>query len=250
MKFCSSRGFAAVWALSVALLLSACASGPNKVESDPLEPMNRQVSRFNDAVDKAVAKPLANIYVAVTPNVARKGIDNFFANLGDAWSAANAVLQAKPKAAGQNLLRFGVNTFLGFGGVIDWASDMGIERSKKDFGQTLGRWGVGSGPYLVLPLLGPSSVRDGGALFVDNFGDLRRQFSDPGTRDALFVTRLVRTRASLFAAEALRDGAALDNYSFTRDAYLQFRQNRIEAAQEPEEFGSAAPAQVESPKTP
>jgi phospholipid-binding lipoprotein MlaA len=250
MKCCSSRGLAAIWALSAALSLSACASGPNKVESDPLEPMNRQVSRFNDAMDNAVAKPLANIYVAVTPDVARKGIDNFFANLGDVWSAANAVLQAKPKAAGQNLLRFGVNTFLGFGGLIDWASDMGIERSRKDFGQTLGRWGVDSGPYLVIPFLGPSSVRDGSGLVLDSYADLLRQFPDPGTRDALWGTRLIRTRASLFAAEALRDGAALDNYSFTRDAYLQYRQNRVEAAQEPEEYGSAAPTPAESPKTP
>jgi phospholipid-binding lipoprotein MlaA len=217
------------------LLLSACASGANAVASDPLEPMNRQIYRLNDAVDTAVAKPLANIYGALAPEVVRTGVDNFFGNLGDAWSAVNAVLQAKPRAALENLLRFSVNTVFGVGGVLDVASDMGIERSRKDFGQTLGRWGVPPGPYVVIPFLGPSSARDGVALLVDSEGDIVRQMPHVGARNSLLATRLIDKRAGLFKAEKLLDSAALDKYSFTRDAYLQYRQAKIEAAQEPEE---------------
>jgi phospholipid-binding lipoprotein MlaA len=137
-------------ALVMAALLSGCASGPNANPVDPLEPFNRDMTGFNDAVDGMVLKPVATVYRDVTPDLVRTGVNNFFENLRDAWSAVNAALQLKPQAAAENFLRVGFNTTLGLGGLLDIASEMGIDKTRLDFGQTLGRWGVPSGPYLVL----------------------------------------------------------------------------------------------------
>ncbi|GAA6143368.1 VacJ family lipoprotein [Hydrogenophaga sp. 5NK40-0174] len=210
------------------LALGGCATHPNANPKDPLEPFNRGVSEFNDAVDAALLKPVATAYTTVTPDLIRTHISNFFGNLSDAWSFVNATLQLRPKEAANNFLRFNVNTFLGFGGLLDLASEMGIERTRLDFGQTLGRWGVPAGPYLVLPLLGPSSVRDAAGLGVESRGDLVMGIDHIPTRNELYVLRAVEKRANLLRATNMLESVALDKYSFTRDAYLQRRQNQIE----------------------
>jgi phospholipid-binding lipoprotein MlaA len=214
--------------LLLALLLTGCASGPNANPQDPLEPLNRNVSQFNEAVDAALLKPVATVYRDVTPDVVRTGVSNFFSNLGDVWSFTNATLQLRPREASENFLRFGINTAFGLGGVLDVASEMGIERTKLDFGQTLGRWGVPAGPYVVLPIFGPSSVRDAAGFGIELRGDLVQDIPSTATRNSLTVLRTVETRANLLRATSMLEGAALDKYSFTRDVYLRRRQSQIE----------------------
>jgi phospholipid-binding lipoprotein MlaA len=218
----------ALAAVALAGLLAGCATGPDADPRDPLEPFNRGVQRFNDTVDDAVLKPVAQGYVAVTPSPVRTGVSNFFSNLGDLWSAVNAGLQLRPRETAENLMRFSVNTVLGFGGLLDIASEAGIPRTRIDFGQTMGRWGVPAGPYLVLPLMGPSSVRDGLGTVVDAEGDLVRQVDHVPTRNSLYGLRIVDTRAQLLSATNLLEEAALDKYSFTRDLYLNRRQRQID----------------------
>ncbi|MDI1244626.1 MAG: VacJ family lipoprotein [Rhodoferax sp.] len=210
-----------------ALLLSGCATGPNADQRDPLEPFNRGVYQLNDTVDRAVVKPVATAYRDVVPSPLRTGVTNFFANLQDAWSIVNNSLQLKGEAAGNSLVRFGVNTFLGLGGILDIASEMRIERHTEDFGQTLGHWGVAAGPYLILPLLGPSTVRDTVALPVDLQGNLVSGVNDVSTRNALTSLALLNRRARLLDATGMLDQVALDPYTFTRDAFLQRRQNDV-----------------------
>lgn len=211
-----------------ALALTGCASGPAAHPRDPLEPINRSVFQFNDAVDRAVLKPVATAYRDVMPSPVRTGVNNFFNNLQDAWSFVNSSLQLKGEAAGNSLVRFGVNTFLGLGGVLDVASEMRIERHTEDFGQTLGHWGVGAGPYLVLPLFGPSTVRDTAALLtVDAQGNLVSGISDIATRNSVTALGLLNRRARLLGASELLDQVALDPYTFTRDAFLDRRQNSV-----------------------
>jgi len=219
------RGMAAV---VLASLLAGCATGPDANPQDPLEPFNRNVSEFNESVDAMVLKPVATVYRDVTPDLVRTGVSNFFSNLGDVWSFINATLQLRPREASENFLRFGVNTAFGMGGVLDIASEMGIERTRLDFGQTLGRWGVPAGPYLVLPIFGPSSIRDAAGFGVETRGDLVQGIDNTGTRNALTVLRAVETRANLLRATSMLEGAALDKYSFTRDVYLRRRQSQIE----------------------
>jgi len=154
--------------------------------------------------------------------------DNFFSNLGDLWSAANAGLQLRPREATENLMRFSVNTVFGLAGVLDIASEMGIPRTRIDFGQTLGRWGAPSGAYLVLPIFGPSSVRDGTGLVVDMSVDPVSGMNDVSARNSLTALRVVDTRAGLLRASSLLEEAALDKYSFTRDLYLNRRQSQID----------------------
>lgn len=209
-------------------MLVGCATGPNADARDPLEPFNRGVSEFNEAVDGAVLKPVATAYRDVTPDVVRAGVSNFFGNLRDVWSAVNAVMQLKPGAAAENALRVGVNTVFGLGGLLDIASEMGIERRSLDFGQTLGRWGVPSGPYLVLPIFGPSTIRDAAGFGVESRGDLVSGVDHIPTRNTLTALRAVETRANLLRATSMLEGAALDKYSFTRDVYLQRRQSLID----------------------
>lgn len=238
--FKSTSGLArrASLALSLLLLLalSACATGPNANPRDPLEPFNRGVYQFNDTVDRAVIKPVATAYRDVLPSPVRTGVNNFFSNLQDAWSAINSALQLKGEAATNNLFRFGVNTFLGLGGVLDIASEMRIERQTEDFGQTLGHWGVGAGPYLVLPLLGPSTVRDTAALPVDSQGNPVSGISDVATRNSATALNLLDRRARLLDATKLLDQVALDPYTFTRDAHLQRRRNLVYDGNPPDEI--------------
>lgn len=221
------------------LLLTACATAPGGNPRDPLESFNRGVYGFNDALDRALIKPVATTYRDVVPSPLRTGVTNFFANLQDAWSAVNNALQLKGEAAGNSLVRFGVNSVFGLAGVLDIASEMGIERHTRDFGHTLGYWGVGPGPYLVLPLLGPSSVRDTVALPVDDQGNLISG-ADVPSRNAATALKLVNTRARLLQASDMLGQVALDPYTFTRDAYLQSRRNAVYDGNPPDE--DAAPA--------
>jgi len=209
------------------VLSTGCATGPNTNPKDPLEPMNRAVSSFNDTVDLAILKPVATGYQAVIPSPIRQGVTNFFNNIGDVWSLFNHLLQFEFKYAGQTAARLGLNTFLGLGGVLDIASDAGIQPPKADLGQTLGKWGVPSGPYIVLPILGPSSVRDGVGALTAATKDPVTNLKDVPTRNSLEVTRLVDVRSQLLNATDTLDAIALDKYSFTRDVYLKRRQNLI-----------------------
>ena len=213
-------------AACLALALAGCASGP---PNDPLEPYNRGMATFNDNVDKAVLKPVATVYKTITPPMARTGVSNCFANLGDAWSFVNNVLQLHAEGALNSAVRFSVNTVLGIGGLFDVASEMGVDRRRQDFGLTLGRWGVPTGPYVVLPLLGSSTVRDTLALPVDWQGNLLTGVDPVSSRNSLYALRLVNTRANLLRASEVLDTAALDKYTFTRDVFLNLRSQGMNA---------------------
>jgi phospholipid-binding lipoprotein MlaA len=228
----------------ILLVLAGCATGPNANPADPLEPFNRGVASFNEGVDNAVVKPVATAYRKVTPSPVRTGVNNFFNNLEDMWSTVNTVLQLRPQATVENTMRVAVNTFLGLGGVLDIASEAGIERHPEDFGKTLGRWGVGSGPYIVLPLLGPSTLRDTAAFPADSFGNPVGVINDIPVRNSLTVLNLVDTRSNFLRAGALVDDVALDKYSFIRDAHLQRRARSIYGFTEP----AQAPQKDEQPK--
>ena len=202
----------------------ACLAGTALAQqADPLEAYNRSMTRFNDTVDEVVLKPVATAYQQAMPAPVRTGVSNFFGNLGDAWSFVNNLLQFRGLEAYESLVRFTTNTFFGLGGVLDIASEAGIERHKQDFGLTLGRWGVPTGPYLVLPLLGPSTVRDTATLPVDSWGNPLGQLDPVEVRNSLYGLRLVDKRASLLRAGSVLGTAALDPYSFTRDVYLKVR---------------------------
>ncbi len=216
-------------------------------EIDPFEHYNRTVFAFNDAADSAVIKPAASVYKTVTPELFRFLMGNFFDNLGEINNGVNNLLQGKFKAAGITTVRFVINSTFGFGGIADIATDLGLERSNEDFGQTLGFWGVPAGPYLVLPFLGPSTLRDTVGTFVSQplqpLGRLR-----PTTdRAFLYVVQAIDTRASLLDAGNLIDGAALDRYTFIRNAYVQRRLNLIYDGDPP--FPKAPPDDVD-PETP
>ena len=205
------------------MLLAGCATVANPDPRDPLESYNRGMTQFNEQVDALVLKPVAIAYRDIAPAPVRTGVSNFFANIGDIWSFVNNVLQLRAEAAASTFMRVNVNTFLGLGGVLDIASELGIDRYKQDFGLTLGRWGVGTGPYLVLPILGPSTVRDTFALPVDMKGNVVSYVDPVSARNSLYALRVVDTRANLLRASSVLDSAALDKYSFTRDVYLQVR---------------------------
>jgi phospholipid-binding lipoprotein MlaA len=214
-------------ATGIFAIISGCATGPQANPRDPLEPMNRQIFGFNEVVDNAVVKPVARAYTSVTPALVRQGVTNFFSNLGEVWSTANNVLQFKGRAAAESWMRFSINSVFGLGGVFDLATDMGLERHKEDLGQTLGWWGVPSGPYLVLPLLGSSTIRDTAALPLDMQGSMLNAIPQAGVRDRLYGLNLIDTRANLLRASRVLDEAALEKYSFTRDFYLQVRRSEI-----------------------
>lgn len=191
---------------------------------DPWEPMNRAVFRFNDTVDRWAFKPVAKGYRAVTPDVVENGVHNVFRNLGEVRNLANNVLQFKMHDAGVDTARFFFNTTFGLLGFFDVATKMGLQRNDEDFGQTLGAWGVKSGSYVVLPLLGPSTVRDTVSLYPDSYTSAYRQINDVPVRNSMFALNLVDTRASLLSAERLVTG---DKYRFVRNAYLQNREFKV-----------------------
>ena len=227
------------WAsVAVALaLIAGCASGPHANPADPFEPFNRGVTRFNDTVDEAVLVPVATAYQRVLPSMVRTGVGNFFGNLGDVWSFVNSVAQLKLQNSAETFMRVNVNTFFGLGGLLDIATEAGIDRHEEDFGQTLGRWGVGAGPYVVLPVFGPSTLRDTAALPVDRAGSVLGNMNDVAWRNSLSVLEAVDTRARYLRAGRLLDDAALDKYTFTRDAFLQHRRNDVYDGNPPDDEG-------------
>ena len=222
--------------LVLAMALGGCASVPYPNPADPLEGWNRGVQGFNDSVDDAVLKPVARGYRDLVPELVQTGVGNFFGNLGDGWSAVNQILQGKFEDGLNMTLRVVTNTVFGLAGLLDPATEIGLERRSEDFGQTLGRWGMGPGPYLVLPLLGPSTLRDTAALPLDwSATSPSLLTSDSGTQFAATALRVVHGRAGLLAATRLLDDIALDRYSFLRDAFLARRRNLIYDGDPPEE---------------
>lgn len=207
------------------ILLGGCASNGNP--RDPLEPLNRGIYHFNDVVDNVLVKPAATMYRGVLPQFMRTGVSNFFANIGDVIIALNNLLQGKFGQAVSDVGRIAVNTTAGLLGLIDVATEIGLEKHNEDFGQTLGYWGIGAGPYLVLPFWGPSSFRDAIGWVVDFYTDPITYVNDMSTRNILWGTRIVNRRAELLDTSQILDAAALDPYDFLRDAYLQRRRNLV-----------------------
>ncbi|HEY4957993.1 MAG TPA: VacJ family lipoprotein [Caldimonas sp.] len=201
---------------------------------DPWENWNRKVFNFNEDVDKKVLKPVATAYTDVVPQEIRRGVSNFFSNFADAWSAINNMLQGKFELGFEDATRVGANTLFGLGGVLDVASEMGLDHHYEDFGQTLGRYGVGAGAYVVLPILGPSTVRDTAALPLDRLASPPAFFNGTGTQIGLTVLQIINTRSSLLGATRVIDDISLDKYTFVRDAYLQRRRSLIFDGDEPE----------------
>ncbi len=212
-------------AIAFLLVLNGCATTGG--EKDPWESLNRKTFAFNDAVDRAVLKPVAQGYVKVVPGVARTGINNFFSNLEDVGNSFNNILQGKMVDGINDAGRVLLNTTMGIGGLIDVATINGMEKHNEDFGQTLGWWGVHSGPYLVIPLLGPSTLRDAPAKVVDPQWYWPRVIDNDTLYWSLWGLDKVRQRAQLLQAESVLEQAALDRYTFIRDAWLQRRRNQV-----------------------
>jgi phospholipid-binding lipoprotein MlaA len=219
------------WLFAVSILVGGCATGPYADPKDPLEPLNREIYAFNDAVDQSVAQPVAKAYQQTIPSVVRTGIGNFFSNLGDAWSGVNALMQGKGEAGMTNIMRFTTNTVFGLGGVLDIASEMRMRRTRTDLSDTLGVWGIPSGPYVVIPLLGPSTARGVlGKIGESHAGPVASPLSEVNgdkTRVGATVLQAVDQRARLLSVTDQLSGLALDPYSFVRDAYLQREAQRV-----------------------
>lgn len=245
------RAVVRVAALTVALTLASglpgCATRQNP---DPLEPWNRQVFAFNESLDAQVLRPVAMGYNQVTPEPVRTSVRNFFNNVRDVWSTVNLFLQGRFRDGALSSMRVTINTTLGLAGLVDWATPMRLDRPNEDFGQTLGVWGVKPGAYIVWPLLGPSTLRDSASIP----GDLYFSGSSFANSDRdVFLTsalQLVSLRASLLQASNLLDDVALDKYAFTRDAYLQRRQNLIYEGNPPEEDEDQDAEPMDAPAAP
>lgn len=234
---------------AVAVLLTGCATGNNP--QDPYEGYNRAMFTFNDKVDKVALKPVAKAYKSVAPSFVQTGIGNFFGNLADIWICANNLMQGKGQDGANDFSRVMINSTLGVFGIFDIASEAGIPKHNEDFGQTLGKWGVGPGPYLVLPFLGSSTLRDTAGLPADFLADPWGYTMPVRVRNVGYGVRIVHKRAGLLDAEKLVRGAALDRYQFMRDGYLQRRENLIDdngvleedlPVYEEVDTGAAAPA--------
>ncbi len=222
----------ALTATALIVALTGCAS--NGDPRDPLEPMNRAIYQFNETVDKAVMKPVAQGYRTVMPQPVQKGVHNFFSNLNDVTVFANDALQLKAEHAGRDLLRVTINSTFGLLGLLDVAQDMGLKKRSKDFGQTLGYWGSASGPYIVLPFYGPSSVRDAAGRLVDSlyFDPIQNREVFPH-RTGPIVLDTIDTRVERLKAKDALDAAALDPYEFTRDVFLARRTSLIHEGHPP-----------------
>jgi len=225
--------------LSLVAGMVGCASIPAGVEPsphDPWEPFNRSVFEFNEGLDTYLLKPVVAGYRFVLPEFVRDGIYNFFSNYSDIYTALQNLLQGKPDYAFSDLMRVVVNTTCGLGGLIDMATPGGLPKHKEDWGQTFGVWGIPSGPYVVLPFFGPSNVRDTFGTAADLESDyLFRLLPDVALRNSLTGLRVVNARNTYYEAGDLLDGAAIDKYSFVRDAYIQRRQYQINEGREDEE---------------
>jgi len=213
------------------LLVAGCASAPPE---DPLEPFNRNMFSFNEKLDNAVLKPVAKGYVAVTPAPVRTWVSNFFGNLQDPWIGFNNLLQGKPAAAINDVMRFVFNTTLGIGGLLDIASEAGMPKHDEDFGQTLGVWGVKEGPFVVLPLFGPRTLRDAAAMPLDMAAESpwTIPYGNPIVHDemarySLSGMKMIDARARLLGVERTLDEGTLDKYRYMRDFYLQQRRFKV-----------------------
>lgn len=213
--------------LITSLLSAYAAAGDTTDNNDPLEGYNRVAHGFNKALDTVILKPTAKVYDTLIPAGISHGVTNVFSNANDITVILNDLLQFKFRQAASDFGRFALNTTVGVGGVFDVASLADIEKHHEDFGQTLGSWGVGSGPYLVLPFFGPSSMRDALGLFADSQVDVVPMINHVPTRNQIIGTRIVDKRAQLLKAEKVLAAAALDEYSFMRDGYLQHRKNQV-----------------------
>lgn len=237
-------------ALAVLLLAACAATGPGggtgadpddpddplavARRADPLEPVNRRVAAFNDALDDVLVRPLARTYDRYTPEVLRLIVNNVLSNLLDPYIAVNNLLQGKPAQAASDVGRFLFNSTFGFFGFGDPASDIGLVKNREDFGQTLGVWGVPPGPYLVLPVFGPSNVRDTVGFGVDVWAALVNRFENVPLRNTLGGLQFVEQRARLLPTQSLLE-EALDRYALVRDSYLQRRRNLIFDGNPPED---------------
>jgi phospholipid-binding lipoprotein MlaA len=220
-------------------VLVGCASIPAGVEPsphDPWESFNRSVFEFNEGLDAYLLKPVVAGYRFILPEFVREGIYNFFSNYNDLYTALFNLLQGKPGFAFNDFMRVAVNTTMGLGGLIDLATPGGLEKHKEDWGQTLGVWGVPAGPYVVLPFFGPSNVRDTFGTVADLESDyLFRLLPNVALRNSITGLRVVNARNTYYEAGDLLDGAAIDKYSFMRDAYIQRREYQINEGRDDEE---------------
>lgn len=227
----SVRKIVAVALMTVAL--GGCATSGN--QKDPVEGFNRAMFAFNEGLDAVIIKPVAKGYDAVMPTPVRTGVTNFFGNIADLFIGVNNLLQGKPAEAASDIGRVLVNSTIGILGLIDVASDMGMEKHEEDFGQTFGRWGVGDGAYVVLPVFGPRTVRDTVGLVLDVKADPVANVDDVSTRNTLLALRMVDNRADLLPADKVIEEAALDKYAYIRDGYLQRRRSLIHDGNVPRE---------------
>lgn len=217
----------------ISVIGSGCATSQNP--QDPWEGMNRKIYGFNRGVDTAFVKPVASGYRSILPSPVRTGVSNFYRNLRVIVTGFNNILQLKVKDVPVDIIRFTTNVLYGLGGLIDVATYARIPYNNEDFGQTLGYWGFDSGPYLVLPFFGPSTVRDGIGLPVDIYvSPIYDAINDDGVRWGLLALYIVDTRANLLDADAFLRQAALDEYSFVRDTYLQRREYLVNDGKVPE----------------
>ncbi|MCC5797120.1 MAG: VacJ family lipoprotein [Methylophaga sp.] len=214
---------ARVGLVASAMLLSGCATTSENGVNDPFESYNRAMFKFNDVLDRAVVRPVARGYDTVVPEPISWGISNFFSNLNDITVAINSLLQGKFRQAGQDAGRFILNSTVGVAGIFDVATPAGYTKNNEDFGQTLGVWGFDTGPYIVLPFLGPSTGRDALGRIPDWYTDPVMHIDHTETRYVVIGTRVIDTRANLLQAESVMRQAATDEYAFVRDAYLQRR---------------------------
>ena len=225
--------------VSIAAVLVGCASIPAGVEPsphDPWESFNRSVFEFNEGLDAYILKPVVSGYRFILPEFIREGVYNFFSNYSDIYTALQNLLQGKPDYAFSDLIRVVVNTTFGLGGLIDMATPGGLQKHKEDWGQTFGVWGIPAGPYVVLPFFGPSSVRDTFGTVADLESDyLFSYVKDIGLRNSITGLRVVNARNTYYEAGDLLDGAAIDKYSFMRDAYIQRREYQINQGRDDEE---------------
>jgi phospholipid-binding lipoprotein MlaA len=232
-------------AVMAAGLLAGCATSGNP--KDPIEGFNRAMFAFNEGLDSAIVKPVATGYEAVLPSPIRTGVTNFFSNIEDVFIGVNNLLQGKVPEAFSDLGRVVINTTIGLLGVLDMASDAGLEKHDEDFGQTFGRWGVGNGAYVVIPVFGPRTARDTVGLILDSAVDPVGDHKPKGTRNAALVLRLVNKRANLLAADKVVEEAALDKYSYMRDAYLQRRRNLIHDGNPPRDLEASVDEATDRP---
>jgi phospholipid-binding lipoprotein MlaA len=219
----------------VTIAATGCASFRTAAPGDPLEPINRGIFSFNNTFDHYLFKPIAKGYDAVVPGPVKTGVSNVFQNVSDMQSIVSDAVQLKPAKLGDDLGRVLLNSTIGIGGIFDLATPIGIERGDEDFGQSFGYWGLGPGPYLMLPFMGPSSLRDIAGRGIDGQIDPFSLLSSVPVRNSLTGLRVVDARVGLFPAEALMNQAALDRYTFLRSAYLQRRESQVLDGKRPKE---------------